>query len=176
MKITKSVEGIRKAIKSVANRSRTLQRDIQDVAVAVLEHIAEHGDWTLAVEAIEGISVSKGIKSAKLTQYFEAMMSATYGTYTNDKGDEVLGFVYDENKSHKDINLDMARAVNWFDFKAEPKDNSKDLEEIAEAVAKLLAKSEKAHKVSQAEATELLESVNNVVTNLLLARELKLVA
>ena len=162
MKLIKTTEGIRKAIKSISNRSRTLQNDIQQVAVAILEHIHEHGDWTLAVESIEGISQSKGVKSSKLTQYYEAMMQATY-----QQVDGKNVFVYDEGKSHADISIEMAEAVKWYDFKAPAKDTSKELEEIQLAVFKMLAKSEEAGKITETERSV----VNEVLDTLVKARE-----
>lgn len=160
---TNSIASIRAGIKSVANRSRTLQADIQTVALACLQHTLDHGDWTIAVEAIEGISASKGVKSSKLTQYFEAMLGATYGKYTNDQGNEVLGFVYDEGRSHKDINMDMAEAVKWYEFKADPKDNSKDLEQLQAAFLKMAVKAFEAGKITEQERAVINEMMATLV-------------
>lgn len=166
MKIEKTKTGIQKAIKSIVRRSGTLQSDIQAVALACLEHTKQHGDWTLSRELLEGISATKGVKYNKLKQWFEAMMAASYVKGPNKE----MIFVYDEGRSAKDINLEMAAAVNWWDFKTEPKDNSKELEAIPELVARALAKSLKSGKVSDEEASAINEAVKEVVANLIEAR------
>lgn len=148
MKIDNTVQGIRKAIKSVCNRAKTLQDDIQQVAIATLAHTVEHGDWTLSVELVDGLSQSNGVKKAKLVQYFEAMMGASFG---RDANIDRNVFEYDEGKNASTIDLDIAKAVKWYDFKVEGKDTSKTLEEIMRYVHGQLAKSLKSGKVTESQ-------------------------
>lgn len=155
---------IRAAIKSVSNRARTLQGDIQRVALATLYHTTQHGDWTLCRELIEGVSSSRGVKAAKLTQWYEAFMHATYTK--NEAGE--MAFIYDTDKSAADISLEQAELVNWYDFKAEPQDKTKTLEAIRESVAKMLAASLKTNKVTEQEQSVLMD----IFDDLLVAREL----
>lgn len=139
-KIVKTAEGIRSAIKSVCNRAGTLQDDIQKVAIACLEHTQEHGDWTLSVELIEGISRSVGVKSTKLTKFFEAMMCATL----TKQDDGTLKFVYDQGFSGQDIDISMAAAVKWYDFAAPKVEKAFD---VAAEIEKLLKRMNKAGAV-----------------------------
>ena len=151
---------IREGIKSVCNRSASLQGDIQKVAVATLYHTHTTGDWTLSRTLIEGISLNKGVKSAKLTQYFEAFMAAEYTQ--NEKGENV--FVYDDNKSAADISVEQAELVNWFDFKAAPKDNTKTIEEIQASVVKMFAASIKTGKAMASEQEIVKEIFDALIT------------
>ena len=156
--------GIEKAVSSAIRRTTGAQEFTQDVAIFCLGHIVEHGDWTHAVNLVQGITKCKGAKSSKLRQYFEAMMSASL---VYNKDEKQWQFIYDEGKGHKDINLEMAEAVKWYDFKAESGDTTKTLEQIAKQVGKMLDASLETDKVTADEATQ----VNNLLADLLEARE-----
>lgn len=160
-KFEKNTTGIRAAIKSVCNRAGTLQKDVQVIAVACLEHTKEHGDWTLGAELIEGISASKGVKSSKLTMWFEAFMGASYTK--NDAGAFV--FVYDEDKNHESILIDAAQEVNWFDFKADKGETSVD---VSKEITKLIKRMDEADvvKVSFQEARELVSKLSEAINTL----------
>lgn len=144
------VSGIRKAIKSVCTRAGSLQDDIQAVAVATLKHTHEHGDWTLSVELIDGLSQSNGVKKTKLTQWFESFMGATFG---KDEGTGNNVFEYDKGRNASDINMEQAEAVKWYDFKSEKASVAKDLQAIVKQFVKAGQKSVKAGKMEQAQLT-----------------------
>ena len=131
-----TVDAIRKAIKSVTGRAASLQADIQVIAIACLDHTIKHGDWTLSVELIEGVSASNGMKKSALINWHEAFMQARY----EENADGGLGFSYDEGKDASTILLDMAKAVNWFDFKKPPTKHTYDLPHLMETVEKELNK------------------------------------
>jgi len=158
-----NAEGIRKSIKSVCGRAATLQADIQQVALACLEHTINHGDWTLSRDLIEGISASKGVKFSSLKQWFEAFMHASY----TEDGDGNPVFVYDEGKGQADISLEQAKVVMWYDFKPPKRDTSKTLEDIRDSVAKMLKTSLKKGKVDEYESDTIME----VFATLIEARE-----
>lgn len=146
-KALSTVEGIRKGIKSVCNRAVSVQSDIQRVAYATLAHTAEHGDWTLSVELIDGLSKVNGVRKQSLTNWFEAFMGAT--VEKDNEGKTV--FIYDDGRNHASIMLEQAQAVNWYDFKKAPVDNTKDFEQLAAAFLNAANKSLKTGKVSHDE-------------------------
>ena len=152
MKFEKTVEGIRKAIKSVVNRGTSWQNDVQSVALACLEHTKEHGNWTLSVELIDGITQVKGVKHTQLKMYFEAMMCATFDT--DGEGKSI--FTYDKGHNQNSIDMAMCEAVNWFDFKAPKANNAKNMDELIETFIKNIDKSVKAKKVSDAERDDMI--------------------
>jgi hypothetical protein len=131
-----TVDAIRKAIKSVTGRAASLQADIQVIAIACLDHTIKHGDWTLSVELIKGISAANGMKKTALINWHEAFMQARY----EENADGGLGFSYDEGKNHETILIDMAKAVNWFDFKKPPAKHVYDLTHLMDTVEKELNK------------------------------------
>lgn len=149
-----NVASIREGIRSVCNRAATLQNDIQRVALACLHQTKEHANWSLARDLLEGITASKGVKSAKLTQWFEACMHATY-MECPETGK--MKFFYDDGKSCKDIDMAQAEAVKWFNFKAPTKDNSKNLEEIKTSVDKMFKNSIKNEKATEEQAKMIAE-------------------
>ena len=159
MKITT----LEQAVTSVIRRAGTLQNDIQQVSVACLEHCLTHGDYTQITRLIAGIGTRKSQKSTALQGYFEHMMQATLVT---DKAGE-LSFEYAEEKSAKDINIEVASALNWFDYKPAPQDNTKELEAFAEAFSKDIAKSVKTSKVTVEEQAYLDEVIANAINELI---------
>lgn len=151
------IKSLDKAVTSVINRSGILQNDIQQVCVACLEHTVEHGDFTQSVRLIEGISQKKGVKSTKLQMYFEAMMGAEL---VYDKETKSNTFQYDEGHTGKDINVAIASSVNWFDFKPEKGDTTKELEAIVKACIGQLDKSIETGKVTLEQRERLVKAFN----------------
>ena len=137
--------GVNKAVKSAIRRVTGTSKFIQHTALFCLESIKEHGNWTPARDLIVGISKCNGANKSRLTKYFEAMMSASL---VYDKEAKEYRFEYDEGKSGADINLDMASAVNWFDFKPEPTDNTRDLDAILRTTLNSVEKSVESGKVT----------------------------
>lgn len=148
---------IRKSNKSIANRTTRIRSDIHKTAVSCLNHTMLHGDWTLSAELIQ--SLGKGIQSSKLVKWFEELMDADY--------DQASGkFAYNDGISHKDITPEVIDAVSdyyWYDFKSTPKDNTKELKEIKEAVDKMLSKSLETKKVSSDEIKAIDEIFNTLI-------------
>jgi hypothetical protein len=148
----KTVEGIRAGIKSVLSRGNKWANDVQAVAVACINHAKEHGDWTLSRELVDGITKVNGVNKSKLGLWFCTFMHADY--VENDKGE--MMFAFHEGKGVKDIDVEGAYGTNWYDIKPPQKDNSKTLEEVRDAVQKMLATSFKNDKVTEAEGEEVM--------------------
>lgn len=146
---------IAKGIKSCVRRSGTVQASIQHVALSCLAHTIEHADWTLSRDMIEGLTKAKGTKTAKLIAWFDAFMQATYDSKTQS-------FTYDEDMCNADISLEMATAVNWFDFKAPPKDTTKNMHDMISAFAKAGDKSVLTGKVDSETLSTMVESMMEI--------------
>ena len=149
--------GTEKAVASAIRRATGTQNFIQQVALLCLETTLTSGNWTPTADLITGISKNRGVKSSKLQQFFEAMMQATFA-YDSEK--KAWGFTYDDDKSAKDINMEMAEAINWFDFKTPPTDNTKELDAIIKQLTKALDASVETNKVSIDERNELVNACN----------------
>jgi hypothetical protein len=154
-----STDGIRKAIKSVVGRAVSVQRDVQKIAVACLEHTHKHGDWTLSVELIQGISKAKGVRKTALINYTQAFMRATYKKQANGE----MGFTYDEGADKSTILLEAAREVNWFDFKPEREEKTHNMDSVYEVAEKEMAKAIKQGNMTKENATELLAALSQSI-------------
>ena len=136
-----TLDAIKAETRKIARQQNTVASRIQHVATSVLAHIAEHGDWTVAVNFRDEITASNGVRKQALTDYLEAML---HGQFSKE------GFAYDKKHSHQTINLEQAAAVNWYDFKRKnAKATAKTLAELLEYVTKQGAKSVKAGKIEQ---------------------------
>ena len=136
-----TLSAIKDETRKIVRQQNTVATRIQHVATSVLAHIAQHGDWTVAVQFRDEITASNGVRKQALTDYLEAML---HGSFTKD------GFAYDKKQSHETIDLDQAAAVNWYDFKkANAKASAKTLAELLEYVTKQGNKSVKAGKIKQ---------------------------
>lgn len=137
----KSVASINDAVRRVANRARNTFDEIQMIIVCTLAHVAEHGDITVAESVVADITKIEGITKSKVKQWFESALHATY---------ESKSFNYDKGKSHRDIDLEQAAAVKWYNFKAENAGQSaKDLLALFESFHKAAKRSLDKNLVTQ---------------------------
>jgi hypothetical protein len=121
MKLLTGKASIEKAIKSIQGRGKRLDRDIQQAALSVINHIQQHGDVTVANTLIE--AMPKGSRVNALKAYLE-----TFGKVTWDAKE---GMVYAKNKK---TDMNGASAIMWTEFKPEPEYRPLDL---AQAVQQL---------------------------------------
>lgn len=143
---------IKTAIASATNRETRLKRHMQHVVLSAMYHTVQHGDWTGVTKLIEGTK----LLNARLIGYCETHMNATY--------DKKAGTItFNEGKNAKDIDLETAVKVNWFEHKNAPQDNSKELQEIRDAIAKTLKTSVKADKVAETEQNEILAQIDILI-------------
>lgn len=163
-KLNKSViaMGVTKAVASAINRASTTRNFIQQAAMLCVQNAEQHGNWTPAVEMIEGITKVKGTTVTKLVGFFELTLGAKY-----DKVDGVNKFVYPEGQFVKEnASFDIACENNWFDFKAEPKDTSKTLDQIHDSIVKELNKSIDADKVTADDANLVNKAVADILATI----------
>ena len=118
-----------KAIVKVCDASKTLQDDIHEVAVAIMLHTYNHGDYTKAQMLVDGLG--KGIRAKGLVAWFDK---------AGLKVDEQKGFK-GFNKAVMEKNWDYCKKNRWYSMKPENPFAGFDFD--AE-VKRLLAKAEKA--------------------------------
>lgn len=117
-----TTSGLTKAIDSVVRRAGSWQKDVQIVSVAVLGHVRQHGDWTLAVRLVDGVSKCDGVKKSTLRNYMECFMRGEF--YTEDGETK---FRYDDGASASTVLVEQAEAVQWYAFKPEKTPEAFDL-------------------------------------------------
>ena len=139
-----SVEKMRVGIEKVVKKAASWRNDVQLLAVATLNHAHVHGDWTLLRDLVTGVSKTNGVNKNKLKQWAEAAMNATFAQ--NDAGDYV--FAFNEGMSVKDIDVEAAASVKWYEFKVERVEEVLDLEAIDDKLAKLLARALKQEAIT----------------------------
>ena len=146
----KTLDEIRNETRKIARQQNTVATRIQHVATSVLAHVADHGDWTVAVEFRDNITAANGVRKQALTDYLEAMM---HGSFSKE------GFAYDAKQSHKTINLEQAAAVNWYDFKKQnAKASAKTLADLLQYVSTQGKKSVKAAVIEQSALDHLVKA------------------
>lgn len=140
MKLYTQKKDIIDAIRRATNRVNSVQDEWQRIALSTIAHVKEHGDKTVPVAVVEGITACNGVTKGKMRQYLEFGLNATF---------EDGAFNYLPGKSHRDINLEAAEAVKWYNFKVEAGDTSKDLVQLFEAFHKAAQRSLGKEKVTQ---------------------------
>lgn len=129
MKLIEGTKAIDTAIKSIASRGKTLERDIHVAAVSTLNHAELHGDVTLAQRLVEAVP-SLARKNA-LRDWFLA-----FGKFSYDEKNKTLAY----NKAGVTL-LDEAIATPFWDFKPEAPYVPFDMNA---AIQKLIQRAEKA--------------------------------
>ena len=124
--LLKGASAIEKAIASIANRGKKLDLDIHQAACSTLAHAIECGDVTLAAKLVAAMPKS-GRAKALMAWY------VAHGPFAVEKGN----LVYLKGES----DLAKAIATPFWEFLPEPSPVQFDL---AETLAKVLARAEKA--------------------------------
>ncbi|QYW05812.1 coil containing protein [Vibrio phage vB_VpaP_G1] len=127
-KATMTAAQMDKSIKDVCERSKTLQDDVQEVAVAIMLHAYNHGDFTRAQALVTGLG--KGIRAKALVDWFHKA-----GLNVGDNG--FNGF----NKKVMEKNWEVCKKNPWYTMKPENPFSGFDLD--AE-LTRLIERAEKA--------------------------------
>ncbi len=99
---------IDKAGVSIQNRSRKLDRDIQQWAVSAIHHVNEHGDVTCINAMFDG-KLGAGIRRNALMEYIETYAKVTFNSKSK-------AFMYDKTA---DGDAAKAQLKLWTEFKPE---------------------------------------------------------
>lgn len=128
-KIIEGAKAIDTAIKSIATRGKSLERDIHVAAVSCLMHADQHGDVTLAQKLVD--AVPQLARKNALRDWFLA-----HGKFSYDMEGKVLTY----NKKGVTLQEDAINTPFW-EFKPEPEYKPFDMQA---AVLQLVARAEKA--------------------------------
>lgn len=109
---------INKAIVSIAARGKKLDADIQSAGLAIINHVQEHGDTTLADKLVNALP--KGSRKLALVEWLLAFSKMRLLDKANPEDAARIAtgayFAFDKTKT---TNLEAATEKPWFDFKPE---------------------------------------------------------
>lgn len=144
------VKTIRSAIKAIAQTGAKLDAKIQATGLAILAHVEQHGDVSLANELFN--AMPKGSRTASLAGWLMA-----YGKLRANTGKDKATnpFRFDATKA---TDLPSAEAVLWHTF-GKPEQAPDELFDLNKAITALIAKAKKADKVSDPELLTKLEGM-----------------
>lgn len=153
-----SVAELTELAKSVQNRGKTLNRDVQKLAMNAIAYANIHGDITIANTAHDAIKGNKGIRVNSFVKYCE-----TYGKLQYSK--ESKGFVYRKRDDVLTDPMELFLALGespWYE--AVKQETPESIYDMAEMVKKFIAKCEKlaANPAVTLEHAELLERIRLV--------------
>ena len=119
MKLITDNAALAKAIKSIATRGQKLDRDIWEVGVSCLAHIAEHSNTTMLNDLVNALP--KGARKHAFVEWALAYGSVRTLDRANPADADRIAkgqvFALDRSKS---FDLDGAVANAWHTFKPEP--------------------------------------------------------
>ena len=110
--MAKSTAIILKQIDSIKNRGARLDKDIQDSAVDILEHVAEHREVTLVNKLFQ--AMPNGARRNALAEWFLAF--GMIEVNRDKKESKERPFIFDKNGLTR---LDAAKVTMWYEFKKE---------------------------------------------------------
>ena len=119
MKLITDNAALAKAIKSIATRGQKLDRDIHEVGVSCLAHIAEHSNTTLLNDLVNALP--KGARKHAFVEWALAYGSVRTLDRANEADQDKIakGQVFALDRT-KQFDLDGAIANAWYNFKPEP--------------------------------------------------------
>lgn len=145
----KTVADLDKEIVNTCKAAHTLQGRIQNVAVAILLHAYQHGDWTRCNTLVHGLP--DGIKRKALVEWF-----VKFGGLVIDEG--AKEFTSWKGKEHVKANFNEAKAVMWWTFAPEKPfagfDLKAELEKLLNKATKAQATAAKLRQEGKAEEAD----------------------
>lgn len=133
--MAKDISALRKAIKEIGATGAKLDALIQETAVGIIEHHAEHKATVLVNELF--LALPKGSRKTAMASWLLAYASVVVNTDANTKTDRP--FVHDSTKADKP---EAAAEDMWYNHKPEKAiDETFDLQK---AIASVLARAGKA--------------------------------
>lgn len=130
-------------IKTIGTRGAGLDKLIQHTAEAVVAHMAEHKEASLACKLY--LAMPKGSRALALAHWFHA-----YGSVTVNKGDDSKAIPFKFNMEGT-IKLEDGKKKAWYDCKKERelKDEDFDLDAKLYALQAYIRKSQEAGRVTE---------------------------
>lgn len=124
-----TVEALDKAISTVIAKSKTLQSDIQKVAIGIVAHAYKHGDYSRANVLVDGLG--EGVRRTALVEWFHRC-----GLNVSEADQCFNGF----NKKVCERKFEEMKGTDWWTLKPERPFDGFDLQ--AE-LSRLLKKAER---------------------------------
>lgn len=155
-----------KGIALLAGRVSKLQTDVQILAVGVLTHAGEHGDYSSANRLV--MALGSGIRRNSLVKWFQKFGGLELDK--PEKGQESKGFVGWKGKEHIRSNLEKAKASLWYEaIKEAPVFTPYDVNEKVQALlAEYKRETKKAEKLSEIEQKRSTFKLNDALVKQLL--------
>lgn len=129
-------EAINKEIASIKTAGAKFDKRVQDCALACLEHMEQHGDYTLLVNLY--LALPKGSRRGSMAAWIMRYSKLTANADKSTKADKP--FVLDKAKAN---DLVGAASEMWYDT-GKPEQSPGELLDVQKAVTALLAKVKKA--------------------------------
>ena len=140
MKLLSGTTAINSAIKSINNRGKKFNADIQVAACSIIAHIEQHGDYTLANSLIS--AMPKGMRKNALVAWFVAFGRVQLDVDADGKLlDKESPLKFD--KASETLQ-DEGEATMWLDMVKEPEIVAEvDVQKKIDALLKSIMKAEK---------------------------------
>lgn len=146
-KIIDNAKAIDVAIKSIASRGKTLERDIHVAAVSCLNHADKHGDVTLAQKLVD--AVPSLVRKNALRDWFMA-----HGKFSYDMTEKTL-----KHNSKGKTQLQVAIDTPFWEFKPEAEYKPLDLQA---AILQLVKRAEHAIEKGEKLPADKLEALRKL--------------
>lgn len=119
MAVLKKIVGdaaIGRAIRSLNTRLGNINNDVQNIAVAIVEHAADkgNGDMSRSLELCKTVARHRTLNVAYLIGWFRYFASTNINLRANDGAGKVSVMKADA-KGYRGFDVEGARANNWFD-------------------------------------------------------------
>lgn len=106
-----------KLIKSIKSRAASVQRDIHQAAYSTLDHMREHGDFTLAVALLNALPNGQRVKALAL--WYKHFSGGKFSPRQDKKQGNIWVGSLAKDRQGSDFNVSEAIEVSFADFSAE---------------------------------------------------------
>ena len=139
-----SVKDIDAGIKSLANRGKKFDADVQNIALSIVAHTEAHSDYTKAEALYKALPA--GSRRASLVQWFLAFgkIRALNPKVAEDKAKMDSGAVFAFDRA-KRTDMEGAHKALWHSM-GKPEAKPADVFDVQKAAMSLLSRMRKAHK------------------------------
>lgn len=134
--------GIKAAIASCAKRGTALKKDLGLIAIAVMEHMKEHGDVTLCQTLCDGVQTALGKNLRRAME--EYLLAYSFAAYDSEK----KTFVKDRSK---EMQIEEAKKVDWTATERPPVPTPFDAQKSVQSLMRRLVKDGKADDIEALE-------------------------
>lgn len=106
-----------KLIKSIKSRAASVQRDIHQAACSTLDHMREHGDFTLAIALLNAMPNGQRVKALAL--WYKHFSGDKFSPRQDKKQGNIWVGSLAKDRASEDFNIEEAIATSFADFSVE---------------------------------------------------------